>query len=77
MTAAKSPRAKGYIVVEESKCKACELCIHFCPQKNLALAATINNRGFHPAKMTDEDKCTACGICALMCPDACIKIFRK
>jgi len=67
----------GYVVIDEEKCKACGLCVHFCPQKNLALSESINARGFHPARMMDEDGCTACTHCALMCPDVCIKVFRR
>jgi|WetSurMetagenome_2_1015567.scaffolds.fasta_scaffold1479167_2 2-oxoglutarate ferredoxin oxidoreductase subunit delta len=72
------PRRKGgYIVVDKERCKACELCVKFCPQCNLKLSVETNARGFHPMEMIDEENCTACTNCALMCPEACIKIFRR
>ncbi len=77
VTKATGAGGKGYIVVEEEKCKACELCAHFCPQDNLGLGEAINSRGFHPVRMLADDKCTACAYCALMCPEVCIKVFRR
>ncbi|NIM04037.1 MAG: 4Fe-4S dicluster domain-containing protein [Armatimonadetes bacterium] len=79
MATAQTPKSagKGHIIIDVEKCKACELCIHFCPQENLALSESINARGFHPVRMLDEEKCNGCGNCALMCPDVCIRVFRK
>jgi 2-oxoglutarate ferredoxin oxidoreductase subunit delta len=64
------------VVINEERCKGCELCVQFCPKGSLALTADINSRGFHPACMTDPDACTGCGNCALMCPDACVHVYR-
>ena len=79
MTATKSskPGRTGCVVIAAEKCKACELCAHFCPQNNLGPAEETNARGFHPMRMLDDEGCTGCGICALMCPDACIRVYRR
>jgi 2-oxoglutarate ferredoxin oxidoreductase subunit delta len=74
---AKGSMGKGCVVIDEEKCKACGLCVYFCPQENLGFCESINARGFHPAGMLEEDKCTACGNCALMCPEVCIKVYRR
>jgi 2-oxoglutarate ferredoxin oxidoreductase subunit delta len=67
---------KGRIEVDEKICKACELCITYCPKEVIALATDrINARGYHPAELA-KDGCTGCGICAMVCPEAAITIYR-
>jgi 2-oxoglutarate ferredoxin oxidoreductase subunit delta len=72
-----SPAKGGHIIIDAEKCKSCELCIHFCGQKNLALSDATNARGFHPAKLLEANNCTGCGNCALMCPEVCIRVYRR
>ena len=68
---------KGTIVIDENLCKACELCVHSCPQHVIALNDdAITSRGIHPAYLV-EDGCTGCGICAVVCPDTAITVFRE
>ncbi len=68
---------KGRIVVSESYCKGCELCVAACPQDVMALAAErITAKGYHPAELKSEG-CTGCGICALVCPEAAIEVYRE
>lgn len=64
------------IAIDESRCKACGLCIVACPQGNIELADRTNEMGHHPAYQLDETKCKACRLCALMCPDVAIKVYR-
>ena len=64
------------VVFNREKCKGCELCINFCPQHILALDPEVNQRGYHPAGMTDQEKCIGCASCAVMCPDYCISIYE-
>lgn len=69
--------AKGRIVVDETLCKGCELCVGACPQDVLALSAErITAKGYHPAELIKEG-CTGCGICAVVCPEAAIEVFRE
>ncbi|HDR46810.1 MAG TPA: ferredoxin family protein [Geoalkalibacter subterraneus] len=67
------------IVIDESRCKGCELCTIACPHGLLQLRKTINKQGFLPAEMITgkEDQCTACALCAQMCPDLAIRVFRE
>lgn len=61
----------------EERCKACELCVHFCPQKIIHLARDrINASGYHPAEVKEQERCTSCRICALMCPDVVIEVYK-
>jgi 2-oxoglutarate ferredoxin oxidoreductase subunit delta len=67
---------KGRIVVNESYCKGCELCVGACPQSVLALSADrITAKGYHPAELIAEG-CTGCSICALVCPEAAVIVYR-
>jgi 2-oxoglutarate ferredoxin oxidoreductase subunit delta len=67
---------KGRIVVNESYCKGCELCVGACPQGVLALSAErITAKGYHPAELIAEG-CTGCSICALVCPEAAVIVYR-
>ena len=36
----------------------------------------VNNKGYHPAGITDESACVGCRSCATMCPDCCISIYE-
>ncbi len=69
--------AKGRIVIDEGRCKACRLCVSVCPQGILAISTRLNERGYMPAEVTDMDACTGCGVCAVMCPDVCITVYRQ
>lgn len=65
------------IIVDESVCKGCEMCVIACPKKIIALAKEkINAKGYHPAQLLDADKCTGCCSCAMMCPDVAITVER-
>lgn len=67
-----------YITINAEGCKACTLCIEFCPKKCIAISEKLNSRGFHPAEPIDPaHQCTGCRICATMCPDVCIDVFRE
>jgi 2-oxoglutarate ferredoxin oxidoreductase subunit delta len=68
---------KGWIVVDEVYCKACELCVNACPADLLELARDrLNNKGYHPVELIKEG-CTGCALCASVCPEAVIKVFRE
>lgn len=64
------------IVIEEERCKGCELCVQFCPPKVLAMSTRLNSRGFYTVELTDEARCTSCAACALVCPDLVITVFK-
>ncbi|HHY36629.1 MAG TPA: 4Fe-4S binding protein [Firmicutes bacterium] len=58
------------------RCKGCELCAVFCPQKIIKLSEGINKLGYHPATVKEMEKCTGCAICARVCPDCVIKVYK-
>ncbi|MGE5550981.1 MAG: indolepyruvate ferredoxin oxidoreductase subunit alpha [Bacteroidota bacterium] len=64
------------LVIDEERCKGCELCLHFCPRNLLRLADRLNRQGLKPAEIEDEEACTSCASCARMCPETAIEVFR-
>lgn len=71
--------ARGRVIVDESRCKGCMLCISACPQETLVMAdGRLNGRGYHPVEYVDPLRnCTGCGLCAVICPDVCITVYRE
>jgi len=62
------------IKIDRKRCKGCQLCVVFCPKKNIKVDAKLNEAGIFPAVLICEEECTGCGMCFLMCPDTCIEI---
>ena len=65
------------VTFQTDRCKGCGLCVSACPKGLLALAKDkINQKGHHPAEITDQEKCVGCAFCATMCPDCIIEVER-
>ena len=59
------------------RCKGCGLCVAACPKGLIAIAKDkINQKGHHPAELTDPEACVGCASCATMCPDCIIEVER-
>lgn len=69
---------KGAIVVDEERCKGCNLCVVACPLDLLSLAEkAVNKKGYRFAQQVMEEACNGCASCAIVCPDGCITVYRK
>lgn len=70
-------KIKGAVVVDEERCKGCNLCVVACPTDTLNLQhKEVNNRGYHFAYMENPESCIGCSSCALVCPDSCIEVYK-
>lgn len=70
-------KVQGAVVINEERCKGCNLCVMACPADVLALQSKeVNNRGYHFAYMANEQACIGCSSCAVVCPDGCIEVYR-
>ncbi len=70
---------KGRIVIDDTLCKGCYLCISVCPNECITIADTLNEKGYHPAQFTGacgNRSCTGCALCAVICPDIAIEVYR-
>ena len=68
-------KSKGDIVIEEERCKGCEVCIPTCPEDVIVLSKNVNSKGYHYAIKQNEN-CTGCTNCAVVCPDGVISVYR-
>ncbi len=65
------------LTFQTDRCKGCGLCVSACPKGLIAIAKDkINQKGHHPAEITDQEKCVGCAFCATMCPDCIIEVER-
>jgi 2-oxoglutarate ferredoxin oxidoreductase subunit delta len=63
------------IRVLKERCKGCQFCIEFCPQKALIQSTEINSHGYHVVCLGDDDKCTGCNMCSMVCPEFAINVI--
>lgn len=62
------------IILTESRCKQCGICVANCPQEALSYGDSFNDAGYRPVQVNDE-KCIKCGFCYVMCPDRVFEII--
>lgn len=69
--------AHGTIVINEDRCKGCELCTTVCPKDLIHMADYFTPRGYRPAVLIDPNRvCTGCLLCSTICPDVAITVYR-
>ncbi len=64
-------KATPKVDIYKAWCKACGICISFCPTGALAR----DEAGYPYVK--DPEKCLNCGWCEIRCPDFAITVERK
>ncbi|MCB9017261.1 MAG: 4Fe-4S binding protein [Paludibacteraceae bacterium] len=69
-------KIKGAIVVNEERCKGCQLCVVACPSKVIAMSKHVNSKGYNYAYMENKDACIGCASCGIVCPDGCISVYK-
>ena len=56
------------VIIKPELCKACGLCIEFCPKKVLAKGKAISGMGYEFTVYCGEG-CIGCGTCFYVCPE--------
>lgn len=69
--------SKKKVLIDEQRCKGCQICIVQCKKGVLTLGNKINKLGYRSVIASKLDDCTACGICAEMCPDVVIEVWKE
>lgn len=64
------------IIITQSRCKQCGLCVANCPKEALSFSAVFTDAGYRPVQV-DDDKCVKCGTCYIMCPDRVFEIIGE
>lgn len=65
------------VIINESGCKGCGLCVSACPKKLLEMdMSRVNAKGYNPVKFTDKG-CISCAFCAFICPDLVLTINKE
>ena len=63
-------------IIDDERCKGCELCVTVCPKKVLELSDESNTMGYFPVKQARPKDCVFCTTCCIMCPDVAITINK-
>ncbi len=64
------------IVINQSRCKGCGLCVDVCPQNLISLSERMNKKGVYPVFSDRPELCTGCRLCVTVCPDCAITIYK-
>lgn len=68
----------GAIVIDQNRCKGCQLCVAACPKKVIEIAQNkVNVHGYPFVTTARPDDCVGCASCGVVCPDGCITVYRK
>ncbi len=65
------------LLVHETWCKGCRICVDLCPTKTLAMVESPDRWEGSIVKVTNMEACNGCGICEAECPDFAISIFAE
>jgi 2-oxoglutarate ferredoxin oxidoreductase subunit delta len=64
-------RSVDPVVISHVRCKACGICIAFCPKE--CLAADEHGKAYLAA----PERCTRCGLCEVRCPDFAVRVESR
>lgn len=64
------------ININKDRCKACFLCVSFCPKGMIKKSDSLNQKGFQFVEFRDNGECLGCAMCAVICPDCCIEVWK-
>lgn len=72
------------LVIDQDRCKGCNLCTLVCPYRIFQPGKTLNRRGIVVPELDRPERCPncrlqklyqrrLCGLCAMICPDQAIR----
>jgi NAD-dependent dihydropyrimidine dehydrogenase PreA subunit len=64
------------LVVNETWCKGCRICVDLCPNHVLAMIESPDRWEGAIVRVTAMDSCNGCGVCEDECPDFAITVFK-
>jgi 2-oxoglutarate ferredoxin oxidoreductase subunit delta len=67
----KNKRKAREVIIYRDACKACGICVAFCPAKTLG----TDELGY--PIVLDIETCTACNLCVDRCPDLAIEVIKE
>ena len=62
------------IIIDETWCKGCKLCIAQCPKKVFELSSKRNRKGYLIPEASQAENCVGCLLCEMTCPDMVITV---
>lgn len=62
------------IIIDETYCKGCKLCIDQCPKKVFENSSKRNQKGYLVPMVSNAENCIACRLCEIICPDMAITV---
>lgn len=63
--------------VDESRCKACNICVYYCPSGTLAMRYEPSAISGMMIEVLDPNTCIGCRDCENHCPDFAIFVAKK
>lgn len=63
--------------VDESRCKACDICVSVCPAGTLAMEYDSSSTLGAMVRIIEPQSCIGCNECELTCPDFAIYVADK
>lgn len=70
-----SSNSEYSLVVNETWCKGCRICVDLCPSHVLEMVEANDRWEGTVVKVKLMDSCNGCGICEIECPDFAITVF--
>lgn len=62
------------IIIDETYCKGCELCLHTCPKKIFRRSGRRNAKGYALPLTQDVEACSGCRTCEWICPELAVTV---
>ena len=69
-------RKKITIIIDETLCKGCDICVELCSEVVFVVSEHINHLGYYIPIPVNIDKCNGCMICEHICPELAVVLNK-